>query len=48
MKRKPWGYGGDSLLKRGRFWVLDLGYKGQVDKNAIGPPPTGALLWTWW
>lgn len=29
MKRKPWGYGGDAISKRGRSWVLDFRHKGQ-------------------
>ena len=33
MKRKPWGYGGDSIYRRGRSWVLDFQYKGRRHKE---------------
>ena len=37
MKRKPWGYGGDSIYKRGRSWVLDFPYKGRRHDVTLAP-----------
>ena len=34
-KRKPWGYRGDSMYKRGRSWVLDIRYRGREDKENL-------------
>ncbi len=39
MKRKPWGYGGDSISQRGRSWVLDFQHKGTRHKVTLGPLP---------
>ncbi len=39
MKRKPWGYGGDALTKRGRSWVLDFQHRCKRHKVTLGPLP---------
>ncbi len=39
MKRKPWGYGGDSIYKRGRSWILDFQRRGRRHKVTLGPLP---------
>ncbi len=37
MKRKPWGYGGEAIYKRGRSWILDFRHKGRRHKVTLGP-----------
>ncbi len=35
---KPWSYGGDSIYKRGRSWVLDFQHKGPRGKEYSSIP----------